>query len=399
MIKRACVFFLALASAPFQSGGVSCNELRGFVGIEPRLFFNSAIHPGQKDHSFSIVAAPQYYHEFREGSNFSFIPFFRWDGADSERTHFDVRELTFNWVRENWQIRVGARKEFWGVTETQHLVDIVNQTDLVENIDGEDKLGQPMVNLSFAHDWGTFDVFLLPYFRERTFPGRRGRLRPVIRIDTDKAVYESSAKEWHTDFAVRYFHTMGKVDIGLSHFVGTGREPTVRFGIDTAGRPFLFPFYERIYQTGLESLYVIGSWIWKLEAIYRRGQGKKNFFAWTGGFEYTFSGIGGTGVDLGFLSEWSYDTRGKKATTPLQNDLAIGTRLGVNDVEGTEILVALVQDLKSSSRLFFIEASTLLTEHWRASIELRDFFDQPQSDLLFGLRDDDFLQIGLTYHF
>jgi len=54
---------------------------------------------------------------------------------------------------------------FWGVTEFQHLVDIINQTDLVENIDTEDKLGQPMINLALINDWGTVDLFIMPYFR------------------------------------------------------------------------------------------------------------------------------------------------------------------------------------------------------------------------------------------
>ena len=67
---------------------------------------------------------------------------------------------------------------FWGVTELRHLVDIINQTDLVENLDGEQKLGQPMVQLTLLKDWGTLDFFAMPYFRERTFTGPDGRPRP-----------------------------------------------------------------------------------------------------------------------------------------------------------------------------------------------------------------------------
>ena len=36
--------------------------------------------------------------------------------------------------------------------------------DLVENIDTEDKLGQPMLNLAFIQDSGTVDFFVMPYF-------------------------------------------------------------------------------------------------------------------------------------------------------------------------------------------------------------------------------------------
>ena len=82
------------------------------------------------------------------------------------------------WAYEDWsykgteiELLVGINKVFWGVTESVHLVDIVNQTDLVEDLDQEDKLGQPMVNLALQHDWGLLNIYLLPYFRERTFPG------------------------------------------------------------------------------------------------------------------------------------------------------------------------------------------------------------------------------------
>ena len=35
-----------------------------------------------------------------------------------------------------------------------------NQTDGVEDIDSEDKLGQPMVNLTLERDWGALDLYV-----------------------------------------------------------------------------------------------------------------------------------------------------------------------------------------------------------------------------------------------
>ena len=67
--------------------------------------------------------------------------------------NFDIRELNYLLFGETWEVRLGVDKVFWGTTEFVHLVDIVNQTDLVEDVDGEDKLGQPTVNLSVPSDW------------------------------------------------------------------------------------------------------------------------------------------------------------------------------------------------------------------------------------------------------
>ena len=53
---------------------------------------------------------------------------------------------------------IGINKVFWGgFAETRHLVNIVNRSDIVEDMDEEDKLGQPMVAVGFEKDWGRLD--------------------------------------------------------------------------------------------------------------------------------------------------------------------------------------------------------------------------------------------------
>ncbi len=89
---------------------------------------------------------------------------------------------------------------------------MINQTDFVENIDGEQKLGQPMVNFSLILDWATIEFFMLTGFRERTFPGMNGRLRFPVRIDLDNPIYESEQKEKHIDWAARYSQMLVPVD-------------------------------------------------------------------------------------------------------------------------------------------------------------------------------------------
>ena len=133
------------------------------------------------------------------------------------------------------------------------MVDIINQTDLVEDPDAEDKLGQPMLKLAFLRDWGTLTFFAMPRFRERTFPGRQGRLRSEPAVDTSQAVFASSLDVWHPDFAVRWAHTLGDWDMGLAHFSGTSREPRLLPGLDSKRRATLMPRYDLIHQTSLEA--------------------------------------------------------------------------------------------------------------------------------------------------
>jgi hypothetical protein len=384
--------------------GIACaslslaHDFSGYVAAEGRFFLHDPLYPGQKKNNASLAIQPEYYHEWENGSSFIFVPFARIDSADSERTHFDIRELNYLWLNDLWELRVGIGKVFWGVTEFVHLVDIINQTDLVEDIDGEDKLGQPMINLSIPRDWGTIDMFVLPYFRERTYPGPNGRLRSSPVVDTGSPAYESSDEERHTDFAVRYSHSVGDWDFGVYNFNGTGREPTLLQSINESGEPVLIPFYHQINQTGIDLQAVKGSWLWKLETIYRIGQGD-DFIAVEGGFEYSFVNMAQTGVDLGVIGEYAYDDRGDDATTPFQNDAFFGLRLALNDAASSELLAWFSQDLKNPSHTLGLEASRRFSDNWRLSIEARALIDPPEDDLLYSMRDDDFVRLEMAYYF
>ena len=94
------------------------------------------------------------------------------DGGASHRAHAGLREaylLLFGEVGEDeWELRLGVDRVFWGVAESCHLVDIINQTDLIEHPNEEAKPGQPMVHVTLSGDWGAAEVFALPYHRLRT---------------------------------------------------------------------------------------------------------------------------------------------------------------------------------------------------------------------------------------
>ena len=116
-------------------------------------------------------------------------PFFRFDAADPDRTHADLREaylLLYGDVGDDeWELRVGVDQVFWGVVESRSLVDIVNQTDLVEHPNEKTKMGQPMAHFTWSGEWGALELFGLTWHRPRTFPGRHGRQRAELVVDHD----------------------------------------------------------------------------------------------------------------------------------------------------------------------------------------------------------------------
>ena len=314
----------------------------------------------------------------------------------SERSLLDLKEAYWAFEGRDFELLVGANTVFWGVTESVHLVDIINQTDFAGDIDGEDKLGQPMVSLTLQRDWGEISAFVLPYFRERTFAGSDGRFRPPLPVDTDNPLYGSSDGEEHIDFALRYSHYIGDVDIGLHAFSGTSREP--RF-VPAADGQSLLPLYDQVDQVGVDLQYTNDAWLWKLEAIVRDGSAD-TFAAAVGGFEYTIYQVGESSADVGLLLEYQYD--GRDAREPVSiadNDVFAGTRLAFNDVQDTAVLAGLSYDVETGETFVNIEAERRFGDNWFSELRVRVFSGARLGESTYWLHTDDYVQLGITRHF
>jgi len=383
-------------------------EWSGDISLQNRYFLNDPQpqNPQQHNNYLSLSSEIEFYSDLNsDNKSITFTPFIRIDQYDDERSHGDIRELFYEQVFESWELRVGISKVYWGVTESQHLVDVINQTDNVENVDLEDKLGQPMIKASFARDWGMIDLFVLPYFRERTFQGVEGRPRSFPVVDTDQARYESSDEENNIDYALRWFKYFGELELGLGYFNGTSREPL--FTLDNTG-PALIPYYPQMQQASIDAQLTTEEWLWKFEAIARDWQKVDNasaqisdetFFAMTGGVEYTFVGVYESDADLGVVMEYLYDDRGIEATAFFQNDVMLGFRLAMNDADSTEALLGVIYDLDNQERLISLEASRRFSQNWTATLEVRGFNNIDRLSRLKGIEQDDFVQLDVAYYF
>jgi hypothetical protein len=391
--------FIFAPIGPVQGGS---GELTSRVEIETRIFPYSPAYSEQDDAivSPSVAIQPEFRFESDNGRNkVAVVPFLRWDLYDDKRTHADLRTLSWTYRARNWELISGVDKVFWGVTESRHLVDVINQTDLVENLDGEDKLGQPMVNFNLLTRAGSLGLFVLPGFRKRTFQDYQARLRGVSQILGDEARFESGAEEYHIDFAARWAQTLGAFDVGVGHFQGTGREPRMLSEV-RSGRSVFIPFYDQINQTGVDAQATIGDWLFKFEGMTRSGQGDR-FFAASGGFEYTLVGLFGTRADLGLLAEYHYDGRDDTApSSSFDNDIYFGTRLVFNDTQSTEFLAGAVTDQRNQATFVNFEAQRRIGDDWKLEMEVRLYLNASDTDIgFYGVRRDDNFLLRLSRFF
>ena len=137
---------LAAAAAALSSQGAAAADLgpldlSGFVGVESRVFPWAARHAGQEGHGeVSLILNPEL--RYRSGSGkhqFSFIPFFRLDSRDNERTHFDIREAYWLYKGGSWEVLTGFNRVFWG----PHSVVIKAYWGLRNPADGFTNPGRP----------------------------------------------------------------------------------------------------------------------------------------------------------------------------------------------------------------------------------------------------------------
>lgn len=390
MKKTLIIFF-------FLSFSVKA-ELSGFITLQTLNFTENALADNQLNNDASISIQTRYTKDWNKGNDiFTADVFGRMGSQDDEKNHTDIRELTWLHVANDYEWRLGINTIFWGVTESQNLVDIINQKDAVEGIDNEKKLGQPMLHLTAVKDWGVIEGFVLLGFRERTFAGEEGRPRTLLVVATDDALFESNDGDGHIDFAIRYSHYYEELEYALSWFKGTQREPALKAAM-IDGDLVLQPYYAQISQIGIEAQTIIEAWLWKFEGI-AVDSDEDDYSAITTGFEYSFYGVLDSSTDIGTIVEYLYDSRGGDAPTPFNRDLFLGARVTFNDIQSSSILAGMIIDTVNHTRLVRVEVERRLGDQFKFNAEVLLYGNIDNNDILNAFRQDNALKMELTVYF
>lgn len=148
----------------------STSRLQQELGFEQRFFASRGLAAAERSQQLLSYRALWSYEDASRKHQLNLEPYLRWHRADSDSNLVDLQQAYWRYIGDGWEFKAGIDTLFWGVTESQHLVDVLNQSDLVAGVELEAKLGQPMLQLRRSGNAGTLDLFVLPYFRERLFP-------------------------------------------------------------------------------------------------------------------------------------------------------------------------------------------------------------------------------------
>ena len=380
-------------------------ELSGKGGGEFLNFFQSAKNPEQHRIYPSVFIEPELYYSVSDHQEIKAKLFYRYDANSTSRTHADIRELMFYQYADEWEIHAGIGKVFWGTTESRHLVDVVNQIDMLESLDDEARLGQAILQGKLIKSWGELDIMLLPGFRPIQFGNQEVRSQFLPPLANQSTRYQSKEKTNTLDFAARWNQSFEYLDLGLSYFSGTQRTPLFQF-ITEQGQPKLLPVYVQSQQFGLDAQYIVNDLLLKAEVIHRNSHrlGQNNQFtpyqtnALVAGFEYTFVGVYNTAYDIGIIGEYLYDEW--ESITPFQKDWMSGLRWVFNDEQSTEILLSHIIDVDDQSQTWSLKASRRIGDNWKAELKGRWVTNvDPNNYFVKTYQQDDFINFKLSYYF
>jgi hypothetical protein len=364
-LALALLCLAGCASAQFSTSG--------YAAADGRVFVQPAKYPGQDQGTgVSLVVEPSFKLDLKDGAHtFRLTPFYRLDPNDERRSHADLRELSYRYSGTNLEFLAGVSTVTWGVLEAHRPVDVVNQHDFVESLSDTAKLGQPMVELAWLGEAMAVRAYLLPYFRDETFGGVRGRLRFPVPIDVEHPQFESALGRWHPAGALRWTFNVGDFDFGASVFSGSSREP--RFIVElTSGQ--VVPRYDVSQQASADAQWTVGAFTLKAEGFVRLWTNQFRPFGGAGlGFDYTFFKFIRE-ADLTLVAEGFYDSRPVDApVTFFDHDVFAGFRLAINDVSNTEVSGGAIVDLLDGTVIARVDASRRFGDHWRLSLGINAF--------------------------
>lgn len=370
---------------------------RGYLAVDMRVFPESPKYAGQNQGTGpSVAVEPELSLQSDDTNHTATLrPFLRVDAQDSARTHFDLRRADYVFADEGWELGLGVGQFRWGVREGYRLPDIVNAADLVEDINGQYRLGQPYVRAARIEGSWTFEALYLPYSRPQTYPGVAGRLRTALPIDAGSPEYEAAIGPWHPTAALRIAFSEGDFDLALSGLSGISREPTYLLGLRRAQ---IAPRYDFLQQASLDAQWTQEGFALRVEGALR-WYSAEMLFSWAlgTGLEYTFSDFAGTGVDLTLLTEHTYDVR--PLDTPytwLDNDVFYGLRLALNDEDGTEFRAGGITDLVHGATFLRAEARRRIGDHLLVVLS-GQIFAVPEGRIESAFHRDSFVELRLAY--
>jgi len=384
-------------------------DSRGEMGLETRVFTPDD-DSGTQDQN--VAAAARLQVDAKEGPfRLRFRGFVRHDETDRGRSAAFPEEAWAQWRGDRFSLTVGWDMVTWTATEAFHPADVINSRYFDSNVEGFEKIGEPLAQLRMKLGQGAVSAYFMPFFTSPIFPSPRSRLSFTgPGVPFGKSLWlnrdgEISDGRWGAQWAANVQQTVGDADISVHVLQNQDRyNPVV--GIDpTQGK--LRPLFAPLTQVGGTYQQVVEGVILKAELAYRMfadpttgpsanfvalderqlsesrdhgavAVGLEYAVSLENGWESTFIVEGQTIFAEG--KGWRGNERIRHQLNLFQRDLMGGIRLAFQDVADSALLLFAIVDLESPEQVFGNLAYTRrIGEEWSLKTGIR-FFNLPPKD-------------------
>lgn len=379
------------------SSPAMADEWQGFLEIE-RLQYFKASPLGTSMYINRVSAQIETHQALTDHLNFDMRLYGSVNTAQASGNYFDPTIAKLSYTQGPFQLDLGWDIVYWGVVESQRIVNVINQADQIRDLEGDVPLGQPMLAVHYLGDSNTLSGFVLPRFVELNYGSEDLRLGFPLPVDGDSAIFEDSAGRDHVDYALRFSGYLGNLDYGFSIFDGTLRDP--RMVLDPE-RAVLRPYYQLGSQFGLELQYTHRATLLKLEGRQVDVRVGDDFENLVYGIEYVVGTAFDTEIEWSLFAEHNWDSRGRKSPLALfQNDLFLGVRANFENTLQTRVTCGGYLDLDYGSLFARLKLETRLND--ALNLEAVGYFvaaaDNPEDRLYYG-RDVNQIQLRLRWNF
>ena len=401
-VTAACILVVPGTASAANSKWKS----KGQVTLEGRIFDPdaNAVTVDQGLGLLGRVELSHRYGRFREKARV----FGRLDGRDSNRTVFIAEELWAEVRFGDLRLRIGADVLNWTATEAFHPADIINARNLDSDSENYEKLGEPMVRLSYRLGNGSISAFFFPYYTRTIFPAQSSRLSfvppnievgPFIRMRANGDLTDSN---FGPQGALRITQSFRGIDLSLHVVHHMDRlQPEILFDPSINLPRALF---RTVTQVGGTYQHVLGSFIAKVEAAFRMFAVPEGEVSPLGpvqdrdhlqvaiGLEYGFLVDGveltiiGEAQSIFLGDEIKAFVKGDDADTEafntlrrnlgvFQRDALVGLRVSFNDVNSSELRGTTIVDLDDPEQVLVnLSYSQRIGGAWSVSAGLRLVF-------------------------
>lgn len=318
---------------------------------------------------------------------------FRSVPQDEDSAQFYAKEAWWMLKNKNFDYLGGINYFNWSALELFHPFNIINATEFFE----QDQVGEPMLMLRWKGFEKTASLIFLPKITENLYnTSAKSRIGfsyisdSLFVKDTDE-LYSATAA---SNFAFEWKQSLDSMDYRLLYYSGPDRQLELFSFNGSSYNPIVFT--TNAYGINLQSNW-FGS-VWKLEYLNKTYQ-----HSYSGiepkahqvlAFGYEFPSVLDSGGELNYLIEFQSAFGAEEEELAqyytFQNDLFLGLRYSLGDMQGTEYLVGYLKDMsREEESAFFLEYTTRINAKTQIELGSRFVWAKQKDTFPLGLERQD----------